>query len=166
MGSKTLTLATLVSSQREKGRKARERRVKRRSQASPVKWLGKEWLALLRRRFPEAKAEWTGAEAALAKKLVEERGYDGTLKLFNHFFDTWDRRKASRNGTPGLRLLWVMRERLVAEMEGTVKLPELRETRIRSGEFSEEAAEASPSHGWGDCSDEQEDPYEGCGNGW
>lgn len=109
--------------------------------------------------------EWTGAEAALAKRLVDELGFDGALKVIEHFFGTWDRRKASRSGTPGLRLLWAMRERLKAEMEGRAVIPELRETRIASGEFSEAAAEASPTQGWGDVT-EDTDPYKGCGNGW
>lgn len=166
MGSKTLTLSTLAAQQRDKGTKARARRVQKRKEQSPVKWLGKEWLALMRRIFPEAEAEWTGAEAALAKRLIDERGFDESLKLIKHFFDTWDRRRASRSGTPGFRLLWAMRERLVAEVEGKVRVPELRETRMASGEFSEEAAEASPDRGWGDIEDDGVDPYEGCGNGW
>lgn len=166
MGSKTLTLATLAAQQREKGAKARARKVQKRRQTSPAKWLGKEWSAAYRRRFPGAEVEWTGAEVALAKRLVDERGFDNALKLINHFFDTWDRRKASRSGTPGFRLLWAMRERLVAEIEGRAKVPELRETRINSGEFSEESAAASPTHGWGDVEDDDTDPYEGVGNGW
>lgn len=166
MGSKTLTLATLALQQREKGEKARARKVQRRRERSPVKWLGKEWLTLMRLRFPDAEAEWTGAEAALAKRLIDERGFEDALALVKHFFGTWDRRKASRSGTPGLKLLWVMREQLAAEMEGRVRVPELRETRITSGEFSEEAAEASPTRGWGDVEDDGTDPYEGCGNGW
>ena len=165
MGSKTLTLAARLAQQGKRGAEARARRVQKRRETSPAKWLGREWKALMRQRFPGDEVEWTGAEAALAKKLIDERGFDDALKLFKHFFDTWDRRKASRSGTPGLKLLWVMRERLTAEMAGMVKVPELRETRIRSGEFSEEAAEASPSRGWGD-SEEELDPYEGCGNGW
>jgi len=165
MGSKTLTLATLAAAQRDKGVKARARKVQKRRTKSPAKWLGKEWAALYRQAFPGAKVEWTGAEAALAKKLVDEQGFEGALSMIKHFFGTWDRRKASRSGTPELRLLWVMRERMKAEMEGKVAVPELRETRIASGEFSEEAAEASPTQGWGEV-EEDIDPYEGCGNGW
>jgi hypothetical protein len=165
MGSKTLTLASLAAAQRDKGEKARARKVQKRRERSPAKWLGKEWKALMGRQFPGVEVEWTGAEAALAKKLVDERGFDGALGMVKHFFETWDRRRASRSGTPGFRLLWAMRSTLIAEMEGLAKIPELRETRIASGEFSEEAAEASPNRGWGDA-DEGGDPYEGCGNGW
>jgi len=166
MGSKTITLATLAAASRDKGAKARARRVKKRKEQSPAKWLGKEWSTIHRRCFPGTEVEWTGAEVALAKKLIDERGFDDALKLIRHFFDTWDRRKASRSGTPGFRLLWAMRERLVAEMEGRAKVPVLREMRINSGEFSEEAAEASPTRGWGEVGDDDDDPYEGCGNGW
>jgi len=115
--------------------------------------------------FPGVEVEWSGAEAALAKKLIDEHGFDRTLSIIDHFLGTWDRRKASRSGTPGFRFLWAMRSTLFSEMDGLVKIPELRETKIASGEFSEESAKASPTQGWGDV-DEDTDPYEGCGNGW
>jgi hypothetical protein len=166
MGSKTLTLANLAAASRDKGAKARARRVQKRKEQSPAKWLGKEWSVIHRRFFPGAEVEWTGAEIALAKRLIDECGFDDALEMIRHFFDTWDRRKASRSGIPGFRLMWAMRERLVAEMEGRAKVPELRETRINSGEFSEEAAEASPIRGWGEVVDDDENPYEGYGNGW
>lgn len=166
MGSKTLTLMENLTAAGRKGRAARARREAKRKELSPVKWLGKEWLKEYQRLFPDAKAEWTGEEGALAKRLIDERGYDEALGMIRHFFATWNRRKASRSGTPGFRLMWAMRERLVAEMEGRAKVPELRETRINSGEFSEEAAAASPTRGWGDVEDDGIDPYEGMGNGW
>lgn len=166
MGSKTITLATLAAQQREKGAKARARKVQKRRQTSPAKWLGKEWSAAYRRRFPGAEVEWTGAEVALAKRLVDERGFDNALKLINHFFDTWDRRKASRSGTPGLRLLWVMRGQLAAEMEGRVKVPELREQKINSGEWTEGVEAANPTQGWGDWDEEDLGAYEDSGDGW
>lgn len=165
MGSKTLTLANLKFAQRDKGERSRARKVQKRKERSPTKWMGKEWKARMARLFPDIKVEWTGAEAALVKKLIDEHGYDKTLSIIDHFFDTWDRRKASRRSTPGFRFLWAMRSTLLAEMGGLVKVPELRETKIASGEFSEEAARASPTQGWGDV-EEDIDPYEGCGNGW
>jgi len=166
MGSKTSTLASLVAQQRDKGQKARARKVQRRHQRSPVKWLEREWKALMSRHFPESSIEWTGAESSLVKKLVDERGFDEVLKLFNHFFETWGGRKVSRSGTPGVKLLWVMRGQLDAELAGRLKAPELRETRMNSGEFSEEAASVSPSHGWGDFEESADESYEGGGHGW
>lgn len=165
MGSKTLTLANLAASQRDKGQKARDKKVQRRIERSPVKWFGKEWKSLAVRHFPGVKVEWTGAEFALAKKLIDEEGFDKALEIANHFFETWGRRKFSRKGTPGFRLLWAMKATLMAEMQGLATVPELRETRIASGEYSEESADASPSQGWGEVEDDT-DPYEGCGNGW
>lgn len=152
--------------QREKGRKARARRVQKRRTENPVKWLGKEWKLLMRQQFPETEVEWTGAEFALVKRLLDERGFDDVLRLFTHFFHTWNRRKASRTGTPGVKLLWAMKHQLDAEMAGRVKIPELRETRIKSGEYSEENAAASPSQGWGDFSEEIDECYKDGGNGW
>lgn len=166
MASKTLTLAALVEAQREKGKRARARRVEKRQTQSPVKWLGKEWMSLIKKDFPELEVEWTGADVALVKRLVDERGFDGVLELFTHFFMTWDRRKASRTGTPGVKLLWAMRGQLDAEIAGHAKVPELRETRIKSGEYTEEAAAANPSQGWGDISAKIGESYEGGGNGW
>lgn len=166
MGSKTLTLSTLKVAQRDEGKAARARVVQKRKGKSPVMWLGVEWKSMMKRCFPEHTVKWTGTEAGLVKKLVDERGYDNVLKLFVHFFDTWERRKVSRKGVPGLKLLWVMRDQLDAEIAGRGKVPELRETKIKSGEYSEEAAAASPSLGWGEIDDSVDEAYEDGGDGW
>lgn len=165
MGSKTLTLTNLKFASLDDGVKSRARKVKKRTERSPVKWLGKEWKSRMARFFPGTKVEWTGVEGSLVKKLIDENGYNRTLSMIDHFFDTWNRRKASRSGTPGIRFFWAIRGTLLAEMDGLAKIPELRETKIASGEFSEESAKASPTQGWGDV-EEDTDPYKGCGNGW
>ena len=165
MGSKTLTLANLVAAQRDKGEKARNRKVQKRRKLSPAKWLGKEWANMVTRRFPGLEVTWGGAEFALAKKLVDEQGFDRALEIIDHFLSTWGRRKMSRKGTPGFKLLWVMRDTLIAEMKGLAKVPELRETRIASGEYSEEGADANPTQGWGET-EEDLSSYEGQGDGW
>jgi len=165
MGSKTLTLSNLAIAQRDKGAKARARKVKKRIEKSPAKWLGKEWSVMVARRFPGVTVEWGGAEFALAKKLIDEQGFDKAVEIIDHFLGTWDRRKMSRKGMPGFKLLWVMRDTLIAEIKGLAKVPELRETRIASGEYSEEGADASPSQGWGDIKEDLT-PYEDKGSGW
>lgn len=165
MTSKTLALANLVAAQRDKGKKARAKKVQSRRKRSPAKWLGKEWSNMVARKFPDIKVEWSGAEIVLAKKLIDEHGFDKSLKIAEHFIETWDRRRASKTGMPGFKLLWVMRDTLIAEMKGLVAVPETRETRIASGEYSEEGANASPTRGWGDV-EEDLSLYEGQKSGW
>lgn len=145
-----------------KSKRAKERSEKKKKEKTPAQWLRKEWNAMMRAFHPGVKTEWSGADYSLAKKLVKELGDKQAKRIVEHFIETWDRRKASRTGVPGMRLCWVMRDQLLAEIEGKVKIRETREMKIRSGEYAG-TGDDSANAGWGDRDD---DPYEGIGNGW
>ena len=160
MASKTITLMNLHQHSKKEGQKARDRRVNKRKEESPVKWLGKEWMTLFKKKYPEIESEWTGKDASIVKMLVKERGFDKTLDLIKYFLKTWTRRKASRTGIPNVGFMWAIRNQLDAEMSGKAKLPILREQKVVSGEWQKGAEKHAPTEGWGDIGKEDLSIYE------
>lgn len=70
---------------------------------------------------------WTVHEMSLAKKLLKQ--YEPALveKAVVHFCATWDQRTEASEGrlcgTPGVALLWKIRERVFAEVQGMASVP-------------------------------------------
>jgi hypothetical protein len=86
---------------------------------------------------------WTVHEMALAKKLLKQ--FDPALveKAVAHFCSTWDQRveaaEGRLGGIPGVGLLWKIRERVFAEVQGVASVPvKPKEGRKRKDKNSDE----------------------------
>jgi len=130
------------------GAKARAKRAQRRQRQTPAKALEMEWRASMKSAFDVAPEKWGGAENALASRLVKEHGFDRAVELVRHFIGTWEARRRQEETLPGLKLLWVMRTDLIAELEGKKKAPKSKQERLAAGEYSEAGAQNCPEVGW------------------
>jgi len=89
---------------------------------------------------------WAGEDWALAKKLIGDIGFDKAVDIVRHFILTWEARRRRRDALPGMKLCWTIRQRLLGEVEGDLKVPKSKAERLMRGEFEEDD---SPKTGWG-----------------
>ncbi len=139
--SKTATYTAALARTREKreaaAQKKRARKVKRR----PWAVLMEEWFEEMAARFPGVKVSpWGEAEKKLCRTLVREEGFDDALAMVRRFVRGWD-----RDGLPGFKLLWTMRDTLRAEVKGQLKT---RRERVDRDEFNADRAKDCPAIGW------------------
>lgn len=135
-----------LSKQSEKTAAARAKRRKRRKKGDAQTELHVEWSAEFRSLYGKGTEvpPWGPAERSLARKLIAEIGFDKALEMTRHFVSTWKSR--TFDGVPGVRLMWTIRQRLLAEMTGAVGVNAKRE-KLMSDEWDETSA--GPSDGWG-----------------
>jgi len=142
-----------MMAQAEKKKAAQARRRSKRSKTRPEAELQVEWTARFRMVLKQTEVPpWGPAERSLAKKMAEELGFDQALVLIRHFLDTWEarrwRKQEQRGDVPSMKLCWHIRQKLLAELEGTVKTPVSKRSRLMSDEYDEESAANSPDEGW------------------
>lgn len=152
---RTAELNAAIGKKLARNKASRERRATRRQETNPVAELHREWFSSMKSEWGvKTTPSWTGADYALAKKLVGELGYNGALELLRYFVATWRERRTAvqerRDEIPGMKLVWTLRARVLAEMEGAVSRPQSKRDRILRGEYDQRSADASPMEGWGD----------------
>jgi len=86
---------------------------------------------------------WTVHEMALAKKLLKQFEPALVEKAVAHFCSTWNQRveaaEGRLGGIPGMGLLWKIRERVFAEVQGKASVPvKPKEGRKRKDKNSDE----------------------------
>ena len=118
--------------------KKRDRKIRRR----PWIVLMEDWHEEMKGRFGKdfVSSPWGEAEKALARKLVNTEGFDEALELVRYFVRTWN-----RNGTPGFKLFWTMRDSVRAELHGQANT---KKERVNRDEYNEERAATCPDIGW------------------
>jgi hypothetical protein len=111
----------------------------KRRKSTPARELLTEWNSASEQYLPGVPTVgWSVAEAQLAKKLIEEHGFDGALGMTRHFMATWSARRQSKDGQPpSMKLCWAMRARLIAEISGGATTPKSKGDRISADEFNE-----------------------------
>jgi hypothetical protein len=136
-----------LSAQREKSEAARKKTAERRKRSNPQAELHAEWSGLFREAFGAdlEVPKWGPAERSLASKLAKEFGFDETVGMVRHFIGTWKER--AFDGVPSVKLLWSMRQRVLAEISGAVKV-NAKAHRILNDEWDKESS-SGPSEGWG-----------------
>lgn len=130
------------------GAQARAKRAQRRRERTPARALELEWRTSMNGAYGFVPEKWTGAENVLAKRLVEEHGFDKALEIARHFVGTWEARKWQEEILPGFKLLWAVRTDLIAELDGRKKTPTNKKERLAAGEYSEAGAQNCPDVGW------------------
>lgn len=100
---------------------------------------------------------WSQKDKGIARALVKAVGLERAIAMMKHLMETWDARRTMRqrahDDLPSIHLVWAMRQKLVAEIDGLSKVPMSKGERLAQGEFSEEGEALSPSKGWGDVLD-------------
>lgn len=152
---RTAELTAAIGKKLARNKASRERKAAKRKQTKPAAELHREWVSSMRSELGLVTVpNWTGADYALAKKLVGELGFGEAAKLVRYFIETWKERRTAvqerRDELPGMKLCWTLRARVLAEMEGVVSRPQSKRDRLLRGEFDQESADASPMEGWGD----------------
>jgi len=139
--------------QAAKKKAAQAKRRAKRSRTRPEAELQVEWTDRFRTVLKQVEVPaWGPAERSLAKKLADDLGFDQAVVLIRHFLDTWEARRwkkqEARGDVPSMKLCWHIRQKLLAELEGTVKTPVSKRSRLMSDEYDEESAANSPDEGW------------------
>jgi hypothetical protein len=155
MSDRTSELAAALGKKLAKNRVSRERRAVKRQKTNPVAELHREWVSSMKSELGLVTVPaWAGAEYSLGKKLVGELGFEKAARLVRYFIETWSERKTAaqerRDEIPYMKLVWVLRARVLAEMEGAVSRPTSKRERVLRGEYDQASADASPMRGWGD----------------
>ena len=142
MGLSNVDLRTAMKEQRERREAAKKKKRSRKVRQRPWVVLMEEWHEEMRGRFGKdfVSSAWGEAEKALARKLIREVEFDDALEMVRRFVRTWN-----RNGTPGFKLLWTMRDSLRAELRGQA---DTREKRVNRDEYNAERAATCPDIGW------------------
>jgi len=120
----------------------------RKQKTDPVGSLHREWVVSMRGLLGDGVTvpQWAGEDWGLAKKLVGEIGFNPAVDVIRHFIDTWESRRRRRDALPGMKLCWTIRQRLLGEIEGDLKVPKSKAERLMRGEYEEDS---SPKSGWG-----------------
>lgn len=152
---RTAELTAAIGKKLARNKASRERKAAKRQKTNPAAELHREWVSSMRGELGLTTVpNWTGADYALAKKLVGELGFGEAAKLVRYFIETWKERRTAvqerRDELPGMKLCWSLRARVLAEMEGVVSRPQSKRDRLLRGEFDQASADASPMEGWGD----------------
>jgi len=155
MSDRTVEIMAAVNKKLAKNKASHERRAAKRQKTDPVGELHREWISVMSSELNlETIPRWAGAEYALAKKLLNELGFDKSVRFVTYFVETWMNRRtaaqARREEIPSMRVCWAQRAQVLAEMEGAVNRPKSKRERLLRGEFDQELADASPMEGWGD----------------
>lgn len=142
-----------MMAQGEAKKAAKAKRRAKRKKSRPEAELHVEWSTRFRMRFGDVEVPpWGPAERSLARKMADEFGFDRSVEMIRHFIDTWEarmsRRQAARGEVPAMKLLWYLRQKLLAEMDGAVRTPRSKRSRILDDEYDEDAASESPDEGW------------------
>ena len=122
----------------------------------PDKILHKEWSGAMQERFGgELEVPpWSQRDKGVARALVKAVGLDRAIAMVKHLMETWDARRYFRqkahDDLPSIHIVFAMRQKLLAELDGLSKVPMSKEERLAQREFSEEGEALSPSQGWGD----------------
>lgn len=148
MSDRTAALTASMTARAAKSDAAKaKRRLKRSKKGNAQAELHVEWSTEFRELFGKEVEvpKWGPAERSLAKKLIGEIGFDEAHKMVRQFVSNW--RQRPFDGVPSMRLMWAMRQRLLAEMSGAVSMNAKRD-RLMSDEW-EEGVSDGPSEGWG-----------------
>lgn len=147
MDDRTATLMASIAKTADKREASRRKRRSKRKRSNPQAELHVEWSTEFRELYGKdvEVPGWGPAERSLAKKLIGEIGFDKALAMVRHFVRTWPKR--TFEGVPGMKLMWTMRQRMLAEMSGSVSVSAKRD-RLLNDEWSDDSADG-PSEGWG-----------------
>lgn len=155
MVSRSVDIEAAIKATSRKTSKAAEKRDAKRKKDQPIRELRVVWVEALRGLYgDELKVPpWRGEDFGLAKKLIKDLGgVEQASKVVRHFVSTWEARMTSgqraRGDMPSVKVCWVLRQKLVAELDGLAKMPQSKRERLQTREYSEEAAAASPKQGW------------------
>lgn len=134
-----------MKEQRERREAAQAKKRSRKIRQRPWVVLMEDWHEELKGVFGKkfVSSPWGKAEKALARKLIKEVGFDDALEMVRHFIRTW-----SRNGTPGFKLFWTMRDGVRAELRGQTTRSRSRQERVNRDEYNAERAATCPDIGW------------------
>lgn len=148
MVNRTSVLAAAIKSKRDEANAIVAKRKAKKQKERPVAALNDEWAVSMRGLLGEGVTipKWAGEDWALAKKLIGDIGFDKSVDVIRHFVSTWEARRRRRGALPGMKLCWTIRQRLLGEVEGDLRVPKSKAERLMRGEFEEDD---SPKTGWG-----------------
>ena len=146
MLSRDAKIAASVDAGLAKRDKAVKSRAKKRRAKDAQAEIHVEWSASFREKFGEDidVPKWGPKERSLIRRILGEGvEFDEVLAMLRHFISTWDQRPF--DGVPSIGLMWNQRQRLFAEMNGSIKVNAKRE-RLLSDEWGVDSG--GPSEGW------------------
>jgi len=147
-------IGVTIADAERKNRAGKERSDQKRKERHPDRDLHAEWSAAVRLAFGEAVRvpEWHGEDREHARRLVRDLGLERATDVVRHYIWTWKARRTANQEAEGvmpfMRSCWVLRERLMAEIDGLTKVPRTREEWMALREWNPEDAKASPKVGW------------------
>ena len=149
MGNRTAAFTSAIERKRQEADEVVAKRKAKKQKERPVAALHDEWAVAMRGLLGSGVIipKWAGEDWALAKKLIGDLGFDTSVDVVRHFIETWEARRRRKDALPGMKLCWTIRQRLLGELQGTLRAPKSKAEQLMRGEYRKSN---SPKTGWGD----------------